>query len=63
MKNMIGKFLKKLFGSRNSRIIKDYTVYVKSINDLEKEYEKKTDEELKNTTHRTITTFYCDGCI
>ena len=48
---MIGKFLKKIFGSRNSRIIKDYAVYVKSINDLEKVYEKKSDEELKNTTH------------
>ena len=47
---MISKFLKKIFGSRNSRIIKDYTVYVKSINDLEKVYEKKSDEELKNTT-------------
>ena len=47
---MISKFLKKIFGSRNSRIIKDYAVYVKSINDLEKVYEKKSDEELKNTT-------------
>ena len=47
---MIGKFLKKIFGSRNSRIIKDYAVYVKNINDLEKVYEKKSDEELKNTT-------------
>ena len=47
---MISKFLKKIFGSRNSRIIKDYTVYVKSINDLEKVYEKKSDEELKKTT-------------
>ena len=47
---MIGKFLKKIFGSRNSRIIKDYAVYVRSINDLEKVYEEKSDEELKNTT-------------
>ena len=47
---MIGKFLKKIFGSRNSRIIKDYAVYVDSINDLEKVYEKKSDEELKETT-------------
>jgi preprotein translocase subunit SecA len=47
---MIGKFLKKIFGSRNSRIIKDYAVYVKSINNLEKVYEKKSDEELKSTT-------------
>ena len=47
---MIGKFLKKIFGSRNSRIIKDYAVYVDSINDLEKVYEKKSDEELRKTT-------------
>ena len=47
---MIGKFLKKIFGSRNSRIIKDYAVYVDSINDLEKVYEKKSYEELKETT-------------
>ena len=47
---MIGKFLKKIFGSRNSRIIKDYAMSVKSINDLEKVYEKKSDEELKKTT-------------
>jgi len=47
---MIGKFLKKIFGSRNSRIIKDYAVYIKAINDLETVYEKKSDEELKNIT-------------
>ena len=48
---MIGKFLKKIFGSRNSRIIKDYAVHVKAINDLESVYEKKSDEELKNVTN------------
>ena len=48
---MIGKFLKKIFGSRNSRIIKDYAVYIKAINDLESLYEKKSDEELKNITN------------
>ena len=48
---MIGKFLKKIFGSRNSRIIKEYAVYIKAINDLESLYEKKTDEELKNITN------------
>ena len=47
---MIGKFLKKIFGSRNSRIIKDYAIYVKAINDLESVYEKKSDEELKGIT-------------
>jgi len=48
---MIGKFLKKIFGSRNSRIIKDYAIYIKAINDLESLYEKKSDEELKNITN------------
>ncbi len=48
---MIGKFLKKIFGSRNSRIIKEYAVFIKAINDLEPLYEKKTDEELKNITN------------
>ena len=48
---MIGKFLKKVFGSRNSRIIKEYAVYIKAINDLERVYEKKSDEELKNVTN------------
>ena len=48
---MIGKFLKKIFGSRNSRIIKDYAVHVKAINALESVYEKKSDEELKNVTN------------
>ena len=47
---MIGKFLKKIFGSRNSRIIKEYAVNIKAINDLESLYEKKSDEELKNIT-------------
>ena len=48
---MIGKFLKKIFGSRNSRIIKEYAVNIKAINDLESLYEKKSDEELKNITN------------
>ena len=48
---MIGKFLKKIFGSRNSRIIKEYAVYIKAINDLEALYEKKSDDELKNITN------------
>ena len=48
---MIGKFLKKIFGSRNSRIIKEYAVNIRAINDLESLYEKKSDEELKNITN------------
>ena len=44
---MIGNIFKKVFGSRNSRLIKDYSIKVKKINDLEQVFEKKTDQELK----------------
>ena len=44
---MIGNILKKVFGSRNSRLIKDYAIRVKKINDLEQVFEKKSDQELK----------------
>ena len=44
---MIGNILKKVFGSRNSRLIKDYATRVKKINDLEQIFEKKSDQELK----------------
>ena len=44
---MIGNILKKVFGSRNSRLIKDYATKVKKINDLEQVFENKSDQELK----------------
>ena len=44
---MIGNIFKKVFGSRNSRLIKDYAIRVKKINDLEQDFEKKSDQELK----------------
>ena len=44
---MIGNILKKVFGSRNSRLIKEYATRVKRINDLEQVFEKKSDQELK----------------
>jgi len=44
---MIGNILKKVFGSRNSRLIKEYASRVKKINDLELVFEKKSDQELK----------------
>jgi preprotein translocase subunit SecA len=47
---MIGNFIKKIIGSRNSRIIKDYKVIVKAINDLEKKYKNISDSDLKNIT-------------
>tara|TARA_B100000035_G_scaffold315479_1_gene336790 strand:+ start:24 stop:2606 length:2583 start_codon:yes stop_codon:yes gene_type:complete len=47
---MIGNILKKIFGSRNSRLIKEYSSKVKRINDLEQFFENKSDEELKSFT-------------
>ena len=47
---MIGNILKKVFGSRNSRLIKEYSASVKKINDLEQFFETKSDEELKSFT-------------
>ena len=47
---MIGNFIKKIIGSRNSRIIKDYKVIVKTINDLEKKYKNISDSQLKSLT-------------
>ncbi len=47
---MIGNILKKVFGSRNSRVIKEYAAIVSKINDLEKSYQKKSDDDLKLCT-------------
>ena len=47
---MISNFIKKIIGSRNSRIIKDYKLIVASINDLEKKYKNLSDSELRNIT-------------
>ena len=43
---MIGNIFKKVFGSRNSRLIREYAVRVKKINDLEQVFEKKSDSEM-----------------
>ena len=47
---MIGNIIKQVFGSRNSRILKEYASTVKKINALEELYVKKSDEELKLVT-------------
>lgn len=49
---MIGKLVKKIFGSRNERLVRDMTRKVAAINDLEPEFEKLGDEELRGTTAR-----------
>ena len=48
---MISSLLKKIFGTKNDREIKSLTKIVAKINDLEPEYEKLSDEELKNKTN------------
>ncbi len=47
---MILDFVKKLFLSRNDKIIADYIKTVQTINSLEVEFEKYSTEELKNKT-------------
>ncbi len=47
---MISNFLKKIFGSRNSRVIKELSGIVDRINSLEGELELKSDSELKSYT-------------
>ncbi len=47
---MFGKVAKKLFGSRNDRLVKAYTKTTSSILSLEEEYSALSDEQLKNKT-------------
>lgn len=47
---MATNFLTKIFGSRNDRLIKTYRKTVVQINALEAQFERLTDEELKNKT-------------
>lgn len=47
---MIGALLKKIFGTKNDREIKALTKVVEKINALEPEYEKLSDDDLKNKT-------------
>lgn len=47
---MATNFLTKIFGSRNDRLIKTYRKTVDQINALEAQFERLTDEELKNKT-------------
>ncbi len=47
---MFQKVTKKLFGSRNQRLVNQYSKAVKQINDLEKSYKALDDQALKNKT-------------
>ena len=50
-KKMISGLLKKIFGTKNDREIKALTKEVEKINALESEYEKLSDDDLKNKTN------------
>ncbi len=47
---MISNVLKKIFGSRNDRLLRAYSAYVHRINALEPELEKLSDSELRERT-------------
>jgi preprotein translocase subunit SecA len=47
---MLGSVAKKLFGSRNDRLVKTYSKIVKQINGLEAQYKSLTDDQLKAKT-------------
>src|SRR5574343_175869 len=47
---MIAGLLKKIFGSRNDRLIRQYTQTVRSVNALERRIQALTDEELRGKT-------------
>ena len=44
------KLIKKIIGTRNDRILRNYSRIVKQINNLEPTFQKLTDEELKAKT-------------
>jgi len=47
---MISNIVRKVFGSRNDRVIKQYLKVVDKINQLEPDFEQLSDEQLKNKT-------------
>ena len=47
---MIASVCKKVFGSRNERLLRQYSKVVKQINDLEATVKKFSDQDFKNKT-------------
>ncbi|MCP3664439.1 MAG: preprotein translocase subunit SecA, partial [Gammaproteobacteria bacterium] len=47
---MFGQFLTKIFGSRNSRLLKQYNKAIIKINKLEADYQELSDEQIKAKT-------------
>ena len=51
---VIGTVLKKVFGTRNERMVKHYLTRVRQINDREADYVNLTDAELKELRHALV---------
>jgi preprotein translocase subunit SecA len=51
---MISKLMKKVFGSRNDRLVKRMMKTVQQINDLEPEVSALSDEQLKAKTQASM---------
>lgn len=47
---MLGKIARTIFGSANERFVKKHYKNIQKINSLEPEFEKLSDEELRNKT-------------
>ena len=45
-------FFKKIFGSRNQRLLNDYSIIVSKINALEPEMQRCSDKELRKKTEQ-----------
>ena len=48
---MLNNLLKRIFGSRNDRLVKQYYKIVNTINELESGIASLTDSDLRNKTH------------
>ncbi len=48
---MFNNILKKIFGSRNDRLIKKYSLTIRKINELSDKYASMTDEQCRELTH------------
>ena len=54
---MLGTIVKKIIGTKNERELKKLKPIVEKINSLEKQYENKTQEELKEFTYKWLNDF------
>ena len=58
---MFNSLLKKIFGSRNSRLLGEYKSFITEINSLEKKYQALSQDELKARTTQLKTEYDKSG--